>query len=254
MSAGRYRSALRRSVGALLALMLAAPGASGAEALVAVAANFSRVAADLEVAFEATATHRVTLVSGATGKFYAQIVHGAPFDVFLAADARHPALLAEKGFAVAGSRFTYAVGRLGLWVPGSQAISDPARQLRHLKRIAMANPALAPYGAAARSVLTTLGLDAGVERRLAMGENVAQAFAMVAAGAADGGLVAWSHIVAGGVQAESLLIPAGWHAPIRQEAILLTHGESNPAARAFLDHLRTDAARAIIRGRGYPSP
>lgn len=223
------------------------------EALIAVAANFTSVAAALKASFEGTSPHRVTLASGSTGKLYAQIVNGAPFDAFLAADEARPELLVSQGFAVAESRFTFAAGRLGIWIPGSIVDADPTDQLHRLNRMAIANPELAPYGAAAMRVIQRLGLEDALANSLAMGENVAQAYAMVASGAAEGGLVAWSHLRDRGHEAESLLVPADWHPPIRQDAVLLAHGRHNAAALGFLDYLQSEPARAIIRERGYPT-
>ena len=241
--------ALLLSVAAGAALM--PPAGHAQEALIAVAANFAPVATRLKTSFEEDSPHRITVASGSTGKHYAQISNGAPFDAFLAADDVHPRRLAEQKLGIDDSRFTYALGRIGIWIPGSVAGPDQVQDLLDLHRIAVANPALAPYGAAAMSVLDRFDLTRTLKGRLVLGENVAQAYAMVASGSAQGGIIAWSHIVAGGREGESLLIPAGWHPPIRQDALLLRHGRDNPAARAFLDFLRTDPARAVIRAHGY---
>lgn len=253
-SAGLIRSGLQALAG-LLALISSIPTAGAAEALIAVAANFAAPAAELKTAFEAAYDHRLVLTSGSTGKLYAQIRNGAPFDVFLAADTARPARLEEETAAVAGSRFTYARGRIGIWIPGAtgDTRNHPTR-ISSLNRVALANPALAPYGAAAINVLDHLSIHAELGCRLAMGENVAQAYAMVASGAAQGGLVAWSMILAGDTASESWLVPESWHQSVDQDAVLLMHGRSNDAAMAFLQYLRSPTARTFIQSLGYSVP
>lgn len=248
----------RRLLPALLALMLLLPAPYGsavaAEALVAVAANFRSTAEVLQADFEAAGEHELVIISGSTGKLYTQITNGAPFDLFLAADAERPRLLAAAGISNQPPR-TYASGRLGIWISGERlATENPAAQLTGLRRIALANPSLAPYGAAALSVIDHLGIRSKLEGRLAYGENVAQAYAMVAAGAAEGGLIAWSLLQDGGKAAASWPVPESWHPPLNQDAVLLEHGADNPAAQAFYSYLFSPAARAIIGARGYVLP
>ena len=255
----------RRLLPALLALLTlllaslsnaasAATATAAAKALVAVAANFKNTADVLAARFEATSGHEVVLVSGATGKLYTQIRNGAPFDLFLAADTERPQLLASSGDSPAAPR-TYASGRLGLWVRGAHPNpDDPAGSLTGLRRVAIANPSLAPYGVAAMAVIDQLALREHMEGRLAYGENVAQAYALIAAGAAEGGLIAWSLLNEGGRSAESWPVPTAWHPAIDQDAVLLNHGAENPAAVAFFDYLYSPAAREIIRERGYVVP
>ena len=150
---------------------------------------------------------------------------------------------------------TYASGRLGIWVRGAHPNpEDPAESLTDLRRIAIANPSLAPYGVAAMAVIDQLALRELMEGRLAYGENVAQAYALIAAGAAEGGLIAWSLLSEGGRSAETWPVPTAWHPPIDQDAVLLNHGADNPAAVAFFDYLYSPAARDIIRERGYVVP
>lgn len=230
--------------------------AGAAETVVAVAANFRPVAEVLARDFGATTAHTVRITSGSTGKLYAQIVSGAPFDVFLSADARTPALLEEAGFGVAGSRFTYAHGRLALFVRDPALLGDDLRDtLRQagIRRIAIANPALAPYGQAAQEVLDAIGGPGAFADRIVTGENVAQAFAFVATGNADAGFVALSNVLqaAGEHDGDWLEVPSGRHAPIRQDAVLLRHGAGNPAAIAFLEFLAGGAARERIAASGY---
>lgn len=231
------------------------PNLAAAEALIAVAANFAAPAAQLKAAFEADQDYQLVLSSGSTGKLYAQIRHGAPYDAFLAADTIRTALLEEEGLAVVGSRFSYARGRLGIWIQGSSGDTEnhPAR-LAGLKRVALANPKLAPYGVAAMNVLDHLAIRTELADRLVLGENVAQAYAMVASGAAQGGLLGWSLILAGGTEEQSWQIPESWHQPVEQEAVLLNHGQQNTAAIAFLDYLRSAPGRDIIRTLGYSAP
>lgn len=228
---------------ALLLLLLTALPARAAGVLVAVASNFAEPAGEIAAGFEAATGHRVILSAGATGALYARIVNGAPYDVLLAADAERPARLEAEGRAVPGSRFTYAVGRLVLWSPDPERIADgPAAIAAMTGRLAIAHPDLAPYGAAAAEMLAALGLDPPLVR----GENVGQAYALVATGNAELGLVAAAQLRHG--EGSRWLVPADLHAPIRQDAVLLRDG---PAARAFLDWLRGPEAAAVIAAWGY---
>lgn len=239
---------------AALLLMSCLVGVTGAaEVRVAVAANFATTLHALAGDFSAATGHRLQVSSGSTGKHYAQIRNGAAFDVFLAADSARPARLEAEGVGVAGSRFTYAVGRLALWVPGESA-PDPAERYLQTSasgRFAIANPRLAPYGQAARQVLQGWGLWDRLQGRLVRGENAAQAFQFVATGNAPAGLVALSQLrTAGAPEDEFRLIPESLHEPIRQQALLLRPGA---AAEAFLRYLRTDAVAAIAAA-GYRVP
>ncbi len=228
-------------------------GVSADEALVAAAANFAEALTEVERVFEATHPHRLRVAAGATGKLYAQILHGAPFDVLLAADQERPALLERAGLAVPGSRRTYAIGRLTLWSADPERIQGDIPELLtagNFRRLAMANPDLAPYGAAAREVLTGFGLYAALDQKIVTAENIGQTYAMVATGNAEIGFVAASSVRSAG-EGSRWDVPADLHAPIRQDAVLLSRAENNIAALAFLDFLRTDRARAIISGHGY---
>lgn len=239
----------------LLGLLLAGP-AAGEEAVVAVAANFSEVAERLGRDFERESGKRLTFVAGSTGKLHAQIVNGAPFDAFLSADRASPERLEREGRAVAGSRFTYATGRLTLWSrePGLVG-QDGAATLRQgkFRLLAMSNPALAPYGEAAKQTLGRLGLWQRFQGRIVMGETVGQAHALVASGNAELGFVALSSVLSprNPTRGSRWDVPSGLHAPIRQDAVLLTRASGNPAARAFLAFLRGEKARAVIRTYGY---
>lgn len=226
------------------------------EALVAVATNFVFTASELEQAFEQESPHRVTITSGATGKLYAQVRNGAPYDVLLAADQERPLLLEEEGLAVRGSRFTYAEGRLVVWSPREDRIRATVKETLDqpgIRKLAIANPRLAPYGVAAMQVLTGLNASDAMRERLVMGENVGQAFTLVATGNADLGLVALSQVRAAetGKRGASLEVDPALYAPIRQDAVLLRHGAENPAAQAFLAWIKGQAARRLIADHGY---
>lgn len=247
---------LFRQPGALGVLLLVLIPAARAEGItVAVASNFASVAEELAAAFEAETGHSVALSSASSGLLYAKIRQGAPYDLLLSADEARPARLEREGLGVSGTRFTYALGRLALWAPGGLPEGDAATVLQgaDFRRLALANPELAPYGLAARQSLQALGLWESLRPRLVYGESVAQALALVATGNAPAGLVALAQLHEGGLAGpgEQLVLPASLHAPIRQQAILLEGGAGNAAAPAFLDYLKSEAARSLIRARGY---
>ena len=245
-------SPLHLRIAATLLALLSPQIARADTALVAVAANFAEPAAALIAAFEAQSDHDITLSSGATGKLYAQITFGAPYDILLAADAARPERLEAEGKAVQGSRFTYATGRLALWSANADTPPAPdTLQTARYRRLAIANPALAPYGLAAQQALAALNIETGA--RLVMGENIAQTFAMTATGNAEYGLVALSLILSAANKGPTAhwLIPADLHDPVAQQAVLLTRAEDNAAAKDFLDFLKSDAARELIAGQGY---
>ncbi len=244
---------------ALAVLLLASLAVSAGEANVAVAANFAAPAKLLAQRFQRDSGHRIALSSGSTGKFYAQIRNGAPLDVLLAADSEVPQRLARERLAVAGSRFTYAVGKLALWSPNADLVDARAEVLRKasFKRLAIASPQLAPYGAAAQETMQKLGVWAALQSRLVQGESIAQAFQFVASGNADLGFVALSqlHDGSGAMLGGSFwVVPEGLHAPLEQDAVLLAHGARNEAARHFLEFLRSAPARELIRAFGYQVP
>lgn len=242
----------------LLLLIVSAAPAVADEARVAVAANFAGAAKQLATAFERETSHRLQLSAGSTGKFYAQIANGAPFDVLLSADSETLLRLEQQKLAVAGSRFTYAVGKLVLWSPRAGLVDDQGEVLRSasFKRLAIANPKLAPYGAAAMQTMQRLGVWTALKDRLVQGENIAQTFQFVSSGNADLGFIALSQIRGSGQprSGSQWLVPPSLHQPLRQDAGLLAPGAANPAARAFLDFLRGSAAREAIRAFGYETP
>lgn len=240
----------------VIALLLLVAGCGGEPAArIAVATNFHDVATVLVARYRADRGEDVALVAGSTGKLYAQIVAGAPLDAFLAADEARPAKLVDAGLAVAGSGFTYAVGRLCLWSPQVTGPVDGADLLANgdYRRLAIANPALAPYGAAARQALESLAAWERAQSRLVLGENVGQAYALTATGNADIALVALAQLHRPDAPASDCpwLVPAELHAPIRQRAVLLARAADNAAARGFLDYLHSPAARRVIRSAGY---
>jgi len=244
---------------AVLAGTLLLPGpARAADALVAVAANVAPAMNELAALFTRTSGHRLQATTGSTGKLYAQIFHGAPFDVLLSADAATPERLEAEGRAVAGTRFTYAIGRLALWSSDAGRIGDDARAALtapDVRHIAIANPDLAPYGAAAREVLENLDLWEHSRDRIAMGQNIGQVHAMVATGNAQLGFVALSALLTANAEDEGSrwLVPESLHMPIRQDAVLLSPGRENAAARAFLEFLATPQAREVLLRHGYGS-
>ncbi len=232
--------------------------AQAAEATIAVAANFSSTADKLAKAFKAASGETVVIASGSTGQLYAQIKQGAPFDAFLAADEARPALLHKDGTATTAPS-TYATGRLALWSPIPDTIPEDGAAFlgqAELKRIAIANPKLAPYGLAAKESLTALDLWQTYKTRIVMGQNIAQAFQIVAAGGAPAGFVALSQLLAApeDLHGSHWTVPMDLHTPIRQDAVLLKRGAGNPAAEGFLAYLTSPAGCAIIRDAGYQPP
>lgn len=222
------------------------------ETLVAVAANVAQALPDIGRAFEAHDGHRMTFTIGSTGKLYAQIIRGAPFDILLAADQARPARLVASGHAVPSSQFTYALGRLSVWTSEVGLAPEAVRQrLRdgEFRRLAIANPALAPYGVAAEDALQHLGILDRTQARLVMGQNVGQAFSLVATGNADLGLVA--RALVDGRDGSRWDIPSALHRPIAQDAVLLTRALSNDAANDFMAFLVSNDARAIFHRFGY---
>jgi molybdate transport system substrate-binding protein len=245
---------LHRLVLSALACCCAGLAAAG-EVQVAVAANFAAPMARMAEAFAAATGHRAKLSSGATGKFHAQIVNGAPFEVLLAADERTPQRLIDEGHAVPGSRFTYALGALVLWSPEPGFVDAQGALLAGggFGHLAMADPKVAPYGAAALQVLRARGLAEALAPKIVTGESIAQAYQFVATGNAELGFIALSQVQQPGrpVAGSMWRVPSSLYAPIRQDAVLLKRGENNPAARALMDFLKSPAARDIIRAHGY---
>jgi len=239
----------------MLAVVTCLGTAHAGEVQVAVAANFAGPMEKLAAQFQKDTGHKAILASGATGKFYAQIRNGAPFEVLLSADDETPARLEAEGQVVPKSRFTYAVGRLVLWSAKANYVDATGAVLKtgDFTHLAIANPKTAPYGAAATAVIDKLGLTARLQPRLVQGENIAQAFQFASTGNAELGFVAQAQVWRDGkfTAGSGWIVPATMHAPIRQDAALLIRGAKNPAAQALLDYLRTDKAKALIRAYGY---
>jgi molybdate transport system substrate-binding protein len=226
-----------------------------ADVNVAVAANFAAPMQKIAQSFAQATGHKAILSFGSTGNFYAQIRNGAPFQVLLAADDDTPLKIETEGLGVAGSRFTYAVGTLVLWSPQPGLVDAKGEVLRTAKfqRLALANPKLAPYGAAALQTLAALGLLPSVQSRLVQGDNIAQTYQFIATENAQLGFVALSQLIADGKlnQGSAWTVPAALHAPIRQDAVLLLRGKDLPAASALLAFMKSDQAKAVMRSYGY---
>lgn len=245
---------MTRILCSLLLFLLAGPSWSQV-VQIAVAANFAAPMKQIARDFELSSGCKTALSIGATGKFYAQIKNAAPFDVFLSADQATVTQLAQEQFAVAGTQFTYAIGKLVLWSAKSGLVDAQGAVLKsdYFKHIAIASPQQAPYGAAAIETLKSLGLLELITPRIVQGESIGQTYAFVATGNAELGFVALSQIGNDGqIQTGSAwIIPQNLYTPIRQDAILLKHGRENPAALALLAYLKSDAAKKVVHSYGY---
>lgn len=232
-----------------------APASSAGEVSIAVAANFSNPMQKIAREFEKTSGHTLKMSFGASGKFYAQLRNGAPFEVFFSADQDKPAELEKDGLVVPGSRFTYAVGSLVLWSakPGLLDKGPEVLKSGQFNKLALANPKHAPYGAAAVEVLNNMGLLERSRSKWVTGENIAQTFQFVESGNADLGFVALAQVMAEGKiqHGSAWVVPSNLHPPIRQDLVLLRKGETNPAARDLLTFVRSARAAAIIESFGY---
>lgn len=239
-------------VGALWTLAMSV---HGAEVAVAVAANFAGPMAKISEGFTAATGHVLKLSSGATGKFYAQIVSGAPFEVLVAADDETPKKLIAEGHAVAGSNFPYAIGKLVLWSARPGYVDEQGAVLAsgRFAHLAIANPKIAPYGRAAAEVLKARGLTDPITPTLVTAESIAQAYQFVLSGNAELGFVALSQVVVPGkpVQGSYWQVPANLYGDIRQDVVLLKAGEKSDAAKALLAYLKSPAAKAVIQAYGY---
>lgn len=234
------------------ALALGAAPALAADAQVAVAANFTEPAKEIAAAFKAQTGHTAVLSFGSSGQFYAQMAHGAPYEVFLSADAERPQKAEQEGLGVPGTRFTYAVGRLVLYSRTPGLVDPKAAVLSSGKfeKLSIADPTAAPYGEAAVETLRKMKLYDALLPRIVKGASITQAYQYVATGAAELGFVAQSQVI--GEQGGSRwVVPKTFHDPIDQQAILLKTGENNPAAKAFLAFLKSPKAAAIIKRYGY---
>ena len=239
---------------ALLITLLATPSIAD-EITVAVASNFSSAAREIAQQFESISGHKVLLAFGSTGKHYAQIKNGAPFDAFVAADLQRPKLLEEQGIAKAGSRFTYAVGKLVLWSPDPVLVDNEGKVLGqgNFRHLAMANPKLAPYGKAAQQIMQAGDFWRKLQGKIVRGENISQAFQFVKSGNAELGFIAFSQLKQPGVALKGSFWqpPKSLYDPIEQQAVLL---RDNIVARDFLAFLQSETAREIIKAYGYDTP
>jgi len=222
---------------------------------VAVASNFTTAVRAIAESFEAKTGHRVTLIFGSTGKHYAQIRNGAPFDAFFAADIRRPELLEKEGVALPGTRFTYAVGKVVLWSPEAGYVDMEGTVLKgaSFRHLAIANPKLAPYGKAAQEVLQKLGLWDELGGRLVRGQDITQTLQFVRSGNAELGFVAYSQLVRPGrpIEGSWWPVPQTLYTPIEQQAVLL---RQSTVGAAFLAFARSEEALEIIHGYGYDTP
>lgn len=245
--------AMLRLLAAIVPLLL--QPAQGAEVKLAVAANFTAPVKQIAAEFEKDTGHTAIISTGATGGLYTQIKNGAPFEAFLAADDERPALAVKEGLGVDGTVFTYAVGRLVLWSAKPGFVDDKGEVLKKggFNRISFANPKTAPYGAAAMEALAKLGLLESLRPKFVQGENITQAWQFISTGNAELGFVALSQAWQDGKlkSGSAWVVPAEHHTPIRQDAVLLIKGAKNPAARAFLDYLKSPKVQAVIKSYGY---
>jgi molybdate transport system substrate-binding protein len=225
------------------------------EVQVAVAANFTAPMQKIALEFEKDTGHKAILMFGSTGKFYAQIKNGAPFEVLLAADTETPAKLVREGNAVAGSQFTYAVGKLVLWSSKPGLVDDKGAVLNSatIAHVSFCNPKLAPYGAAAVETMKSLGLYDALKPKLVEGENIAQAYQFVVSGNAEIGFVALSQVYRDGKIADgsAWIVPANLYSQIRQDAVILDKGKNRAAAAELIRYLKSDKARAVMKTYGY---
>ncbi|MDD5329295.1 MAG: molybdate ABC transporter substrate-binding protein [Sulfuricella sp.] len=236
---------------------LSAP-AMADEVQVAVASNFAKPVERIAAEFNKDTGHKTAVSLGATGKFYAQIRNGAPFEVLLAADDETPLKMSKEGMTVPGTEFTYAIGKLALWSAKPGVVDSQGDVLRKgaFQRVALANPKLAPYGLAGEEVMKKLGVFDAIQPKLVLGENITQTWQFVGTGNAELGFVALSQVAKDGKVAEgsAWIVPQNLYSPIRQDAVLLAKGKGKAAAEQFLKYLKSDKAKGIIRGYGYELP
>jgi len=239
----------------ILALWSGSTSILSDEIRVAVASNFSIAMKAITAEFETISGHQVVLSFGSTGKHYAQIINGAPFDVFLAADALRPTILEQQGVAQSNSRITYARGKLVLWTskPETQRIKESLLNHQDIRHLAIANPKLSPYGIAAQQVMTNLNVWLSLQTKLVRGENIAQAFQFVHSGNAELGFIAYSQVFnpESAVRGSFWIPPQSLYSPIDQQAVLLN---DKKASKDFLRFLEGPLARQIIQNYGYDLP
>ena len=228
------------------------------EIQVAVAANFTAPAKELAPVFEKQTGHTVKLSFGGTGAFYAQITNGAPFDILLAADTKTPQKLEAEKHGVAGSSFTYAQGQLVFWSSDASRVDAEGKALKEMRfsKCAVADPKLAPYGEAAYQTLESMGLLDSYKEKFVTGNNIGKTFQFVKTGNAEVGFVALSQVYKNGsiTSGSGWIVPAKFYNPIRQDAVLLKHGENSAAAKQFMTFLRSETANKVKKDYGYSIP
>lgn len=239
----------------LAASLLFAASARAAEVKVAVAANFAQPLKEIAAEFEKDTGNKVNVTQGATGKFYAQITNGAPFEVFLSADDETPGKLVREGKAVSGTQFTYAIGRLVLWSPDASLVDQGGGVLKtdKFKFLSIANAKVAPYGRAAVQTMQKLGVLTAIEPRVVQGESITQTHQFVSSGNAQLGFVALSQVWENGrlKSGSAWIVPEEMHEQLKQDVVLLNAGKDSKAAAALVDYLKSDKARKIIDRYGY---
>ena len=241
-------------------LILLASTSWAATTLVAVASDFTKPMTEIAAAFEKTTGHTAKLSFGSSGKAFAQIQSGGPFEVYLSASEKYPLELEKSGHVVAGSRFVYAIGKLVLWSAKPGYVEDKGEILKtgNFKHIALADPAHAPYGVVAEDVMKNLGVLDQLRPLFVMGENISQTFQFVSTGNVELGFVAFAQVIdinTGKIGSGSgWIIPDNLHGPFNQTAVLLKKGDENPAALALVDFLKSPAALAIIEKYGFGLP
>jgi len=241
----------------LVSLLAVVAPAQANEVSVAVAANFTAPIQKIATEFEKDTGHKLVASFGSTGKFYAQIKGGAPFEVLLAADEETPTKLISEKAAVAGSQFTYAIGKLVLWSSKPGVVDGKGEVLAKgsYEHISLTNPKLAPYGVAGIEVMKALGAYDSQQGKIVMAENITQAYQFVSTGNAQLGFMALSQLLKDGkIEGSSWIVPARLYTPIRQNAVMLDKGRDKPAALAFIKYLKGDKSVAIIKSFGYELP
>ena len=245
-------------LGLLGVLLMVAQVAQAGEVRVAVAANFPAPMQEIAPLFEQASGHKVSLSFGSTGKFYAQIKQGAPYDVLVSADSKTPQKLDGDGLTVPGSRFVYVLGKLVLWSAQPGMVDDKGAVLRKggYNKLAIGDPKLAVYGTAAQETLEELGLWKPVQGKLVRGENITQTYQFAASGNAELGFIALSQITKGGKVSEGSwwIVPKHYYSPIEQSAVMLSSAKDAAAAQAFLAFLKGSQAATVIRSYGYELP
>ena len=235
-------------------LLLAALPAHAEDISVAVAANFTAPMKLIAAEFEKDSGHKVLASFGSTGKFYAQIKNGGPFQILLAADDETPAKLVKEAVGLSGSQFTYAVGKLVLWSAKPGLVDGAGAVLKKgdFAHLSLADPKLAPYGAAGIETLKALGAYEAAQPKIVTAENITQAFQFISSGNAELGFVALSQVLKDGkIDGSSWLVPANLYTQIRQDAVVLEPGKGRAAVEALMKFLKSDKAKAIIKSFGY---